>query len=168
MRILWFSPAVAATAYWVAAPVGAETTKSFQVSAQIVAGCIVVANGQGSWGAIDLGSVAGTAGASAQGSLISTAGAGVSIECTPGLSATLAIDTGDHPAGSQRRLGLMGGTATIPYQLYVDGAATAFAGSTPLSFTAGPRLVPIRAVATLAAPAAAGRYTDTVRVTLSW
>jgi spore coat protein U-like protein len=38
----------------------------------------------------------------------------------------------------------------------------------PLAFANGVRTVPVRAVATLTGPTAAGTYTDTVRVTLTW
>ncbi len=149
---------------------GAETARPFAVSARIVAGCSIAADAAGRWGAIDLGTVSGAAaGTTAQGALVSTVGAGIAIECTPGLSATLSADTGDHPdGGGGRRLMLSGGTATIGYILYADGATTPWTAALPLSFGTGQRLLPVRAVATLAGPAPAGRYTDTIRVTLSW
>ena len=152
-----------------ACPVSAETVQSFQISARIVAGCVVAADAGGRWGAVDLGSVAGVAGTTASATLLSTAGAGISIECTPGLSAALTADGGDHPAGGARYLQRASGAGTIRYQLFADNAATPWTnGTVPLAFSGAARLVPIRAVATLAAPAAAGVYSDTVRVTLTW
>ena len=153
----------------VAGPAAAETVQSFQISARIVSGCIVAADAGGRWGAVNLGSVAGIAGTTASATLLSGAGAGISIECTPGLTASLIADGGDHPAGGERYLQRASGAGTIRYQLFADGAATPWTnGAVPLAFTGAARLVPIRAVATLAAPAAAGVYSDTVRVTLSW
>lgn len=152
----------------VAGRVGAETTKPFPVSAQVVAGCLVAADAAGRWGTIDLGTAPGVAGTGVQGALMSGAGAGIAIECTPGLAATLAADGGDHASGTARRLMLVGGDATIAYTLHADGAAAAWTGPLPLTFAAGRRFVPVRAVALLASPVPAGAYADTVRVTLSW
>lgn len=151
------------------APCGAETSRSFEVAASVVAGCLIATDAGGRWGNADLGSVPGVAGTSVEAAVISTAGAGLSIECTPGVSASLAADNGDHAAGGERYLMRAGGTATIRYRLYANGGTAPWAASTlPLVFTAGPRVVPLRAVATLAGPAAAGTYTDTIHVTLGW
>lgn len=158
-----------AIAIFAAGTAAAETSKSFEVTGRIVPGCAVITDGGGRWGVIDLGRVAGVAETSAEGVLLSAAGAGVSIECTPGVSASLFADQGDHPAGGERHLKRAGGEETIRYRLYADGERVAWSNAAaPLAFTGGRRTVPIRAIAMLAAPAAAGTYTDTVRVTLTW
>jgi len=150
-------------------PSAAETVKPFEVTARIVSGCVVVQDAAGRWGTINLGSTAGVAGTSAQATLLSTAGAGLVIECTPGLLATLSADNGDHPSNGERFLQAAGGAATIRYRLYANGGSTPWSGTAvPLAFVTGAQVIPVRAVATLAGPAAAGTYTDTVRVTLSW
>ncbi|WP_419807549.1 spore coat U domain-containing protein [Sphingomonas sp.] len=151
-----------------ATPAAAETGKSIDVTAQIVAGCLVAADTGGRWGTIDLGTVAGVAGTGATATLISTAGAGIAVECTPGMSATLAADNGDHPAAGDRFLQRAGSAGTIRYQLFADGASIPWSVPLPLAFVGGRRAIPIRAVATLSGPTAAGTYTDTVRVTLTW
>lgn len=150
-------------------PLAAETTRSFEVAARVVPGCVVATDAGGRWGTIDLGTTPGAAATSVEATLLSTAGSGLSIECTPGVTGSLSADTGDHPASGARRLQRTGSTDTIGYRLYADGGTTPWTtGTVPLAFTAGPRIVPILAVATLTGPTTAGRYTDTVRVTLSW
>lgn len=159
----------AAVALLGAAPATAEVAKPFEVTARVVAGCAVATDAGGRWGTIDLGRVAGAPGAAAEGALLSVAGAGLGIECTPGVSASLTADAGDHPLSGERRLGRTGGNETIGYRLYVDGAAAGWTGAAvALAFSGGRRVVPIRAVATLAAPVPAGTYADAVRVTLTW
>ncbi|MEH3047325.1 Csu type fimbrial protein [Sphingomonas adhaesiva] len=153
-----------------ASPAAAETAKPFEVSARILPGCLVATDAGGRWGTIDLGRVAGVPGSIGDATLVSTAGAGLSIECTPGMTVNVTADTGDHAAAGERRLQRSGGTDTIAYRLFADGSSTPWAGAAvPLSFAAGgTRLLPVRARATLTAPVAAGTYTDTVRITLSW
>jgi spore coat protein U-like protein len=168
MRAPLALPLAAALLPCAAIPVAAETSRSFEVSARIVAGCSVAADTAGRWGTIALGSVAGVPGSSAGATLVSVAGAGIAIDCTPGLSATLSADAGDNPDGTARRLKLAGGAATIGYTLFADGSQSAWSAPLPLTFAGTTRLVPIRAAAALSAPAAAGTYADTVRVTLSW
>lgn len=154
-----------------ATPAMAETSRPFEVTARLLPGCLVATDAGGRWGTIELGSVAGVPGSVGDATLISTAGAGLSIECTPGTTVNVTADTGDHPAAGERRLQRSGGADTIGYRLFADGAATPWAGAAlPLSFAggAGARLLPVRARAVLTAAAPAGRYTDTVRITLSW
>jgi spore coat protein U-like protein len=82
---------------------------------------------------------------------------------------SMTADNGDHASGGERYLQATGGTATIRYRLYANGGSTPWAGTTlPLTFVTGAQTIPIRAVATLAGPTAAGTYTDTVRITLTW
>ncbi len=149
------------------APARAETAASFRVSASVSRGCRIVTDDANRLGSIDLGSVAGLRSRTVEGALISAAGAGVSVECTPGVSASLSADKGEHPSGGERQLKLTTGLALIPYRLFADGQAAPWTDALPLP-SGGRRLIPVRAVATLAGPAVAGTYTDTVRVTLSW
>jgi spore coat protein U-like protein len=150
----------------------AETTKAFQVSADIVKGCIVSTNGAGQWGRIDLGTVSGVARGTVGADLLSGGVAGLQIDCTPDMTATLTADNGVRGAAGIRALGLNGtSVATIPYQLFADGSATPWTTqSIALSFASGTtrRTLPIRGVATLSGAMAAGVYSDTVRITLSW
>jgi len=149
----------------------AERRASFLVGASIVNGCTVASDASGSWGDIALGTVAGVPGAVASGTLNAAGLAGISIDCTPGADVTLTADQGLYDQGGSRRLARSGGADRIPYRLFVDGAATPWTTqSVRLVFPAGTqrRLLPIRAEATLPGMVVAGRYTDTVRVTLSF
>lgn len=150
----------------------AETSKSFQVAADIVKGCIVSTNGAGQWGQIDLGTVSGIATGTVSANLLSASVAGIQIECTPNMTATISADTGNHAVGGVRQMGLNGtSSALIPYQLYADGSSTPWTTqSLSLNFLAGAtrRALPVRGTATLSGAMAAGSYTDTVRITLSW
>lgn len=152
-------------------PALAETTKSFQVSADIVKGCIVAVNAAGQWGKIDFGTVSGVAQGTVDADLLSGAVGGIQIDCTPNTTASITVDNGDHAASGMRQLGLGTNGPTIPYQLFADGSSTPWTTqSIALSFSAGTsrRILPVRGRATLTRPMAAGAYTDTVRVTLTW
>lgn len=157
------------TALLAAGPLAAETTRTFEVAARIVPGCTVATDAGGRWGTVALGSTPGATAATVEATLLSTLASGLSIECTPSVTAALTADAGDHPSGGERYLARTGGGGTVRYRLYADGGTTPWTGAAlPLAFAGGPRVVPVRAVATVAGPTAAGSYTDTVRVTLSW
>lgn len=152
-------------------PARAETTKSFQVSADIVKGCIVAANGAGQWGKIDFGTVSGVAQGTVDADLLSGAASGIQIDCTPNTTASVTVDNGDHAANGSRQLALGANGPQIPYQLFANGSNTPWTTQpVALSFPVGVsrRVLPIRGRATLTRPMVAGAYTDTVRVTLTW
>lgn len=152
-------------------PAAAGTkTASFQVAAAIVTGCTVATDANGRWGTINLGTVAGAGNTSAAGTLLSGGSAGLQLRCTPGANVNIAADAGDHASGGQRRLA-GNGSSTIPYALYANGSATAWTTQTvALSFPVGvsAQTLPVRATATITGPVAAGTYSDTVRITLSF
>lgn len=153
------------------APARAETTKSFQVSADIVKGCIVAVNAAGQWGKIDFGSVSGVASGTVDADLLSGAIGGIQIDCTPDTTAYVTVDNGDHAANGTRQMSLGATAFAVPYQLFADGGSTPWTTqSIAVSFPAGTsrKLLPVRGRATLTRPMAAGAYTDTVRVTLTW
>ena len=152
-------------------PAAAETTKAFALTATVVNGCVIASNGGSNWGTIDLGTLPGTAGATADASLVSAGGAGIAIECTPGVTAAIAADGGDNAAAGTRYLKRSSGNQKIAYRLFANGSNAEWTtGTISLPFTSatGQRLVPLRAVATLSGPTAAGTYTDTLRITLTW
>lgn len=145
--------------------------QSFQVSADIVAGCSVATSGSSQWGSIDLGTVTGIQSGTVSAALVSTGGAGLQIDCTPGTAVSVSADTGSNPNGGVRRLALTGNAArTIPYRLYVNGATEWTTQSIPVVFGTGVSRVtlPVTGTATLAGSQTAGAYSDTVRVTLAW
>jgi spore coat protein U-like protein len=148
-----------------------ERRQTFEIAATIVRGCTVATDAGGRWGAIALGTVQGLRGASATGTLVSGGVAGLALSCTPGTTVNVAADTGDHAAAGQRRLMRSGGSESVPYTLYADGATTAWSlQPLAITFPAGvsTRTLPVTAAATLTAALPAGTYTDTVRVTLTF
>lgn len=155
-----------------ATEVAAETSKSFVVSADIANGCVISTDGSAGLGRIDFGTVSGVAQGTVNASLLLGAAAGISIECTPGLTVSMTANAGAHSSNGNRRLGPASGGATpIPYQLFVDGSSTpwgAQAITVPFVVGTGRRTLPITGTATLTRPMAAGSYSDTVQVTLSW
>ena len=164
--------AAALICLFAAEPAPAQMQKSFQVAADIVNGCIVSTTGSGTWGDIALGSVASSATGTVEADLVSGGANGIQIDCTPGLSVTLSADNGNQPTGGTRQLGITGNaSARIPYQLYANGSQTPWTSQAiGLSFPAGTshQLFPVHAKATLSGGMAAGAYSDTVRVTLTW
>lgn len=152
-----------------AVPAHAQTHADFAVSARVVNGCAVSIDGGGALGRIDFGSLPGTASQSVEADLLSSSGAGIAIECTPGATANLSADMGDHAAGGERRLGH--GTNRIAYRLLVGSGATVWGSqSVALSFPVGggTQRLAVKGRAILTGAHAAGHYTDTVRVTVTW
>lgn len=173
--MIWRSPCAllcAAMFAAIAGPARAETSKTFQVSADIVAGCMITLTSGGNWGRIDLGSQSGIASGTVQASLAAGAAAGLQIQCTPGTQLGVTADTGNQPIAGVRQMGIAGNaTARIPYQLYADGSATPWTTqSIAIAFPIGTslRALPIVAKATLGGSQRAGAYTDTVHITLAW
>jgi len=103
---------------------------------------------------------------------VQTSGGGaLSVLCSPGASPSLTLGSGQHDNSGQRYLST--GTSSIAYRLFSDPARTqeiAVGGSIPLgSATSAAITVPIYGrVNSGGAVIAAGSYTDTVSVTLSW
>jgi spore coat protein U-like protein len=105
-------------------------------------------------------------------SLVATGGgSGLSVQCSPGSTPSLTVGSGAHDGGGLRHVA--SGTNTVAYHLFSDAARTS-------EITIGQQLslgtatssainVPIYARTNSAGTVlAAGKYTDTVQVTLSW
>lgn len=156
----------------VAGAAAAETQRSFQVSAAIVKGCVVAANGASQLGRIDFGTVAGTARGTQDAAMTNGAASGIAIECTPDTDVTVSADMGENASAGLRRMRLgAAGTDFVAYQLFADGSSTAWTTQTlPLRFATGAtkRTLPIIGRAQLTGALAAGSYADTVRVTIAW
>ncbi|WP_169542446.1 Csu type fimbrial protein [Sphingomonas baiyangensis] len=152
------------------APAAAQTTQSFTVGATIVPGCRVETMAGGDWGRINLGSVPGTASGTVEADLIA-AGTGIAIECTPGTTASVRADAGQNASGGVRALARTAGGATrLPYRLILEGGSEWTTQAIALDFTSATpvRRLPIRGRAVLPGALAAGRYVDTVNITISW
>lgn len=149
-----------------------ETQRSFQVSAAIVKGCVVAANGASQLGRIDFGTVAGTARGTLDAAMVSGGTSGIAIECTPDTDVTVTADMGENASGGVRRMKVGGGgTGFVAYQLFADGSSTAWTTQAlAYRFATGAtkRTLPIVGRAQLTGAMAAGSYADTVRVTIAW
>jgi spore coat protein U-like protein len=123
----------------------------------------------GSVGNIQFGSQPGTF-QSADGELVGPVSA-LSIRCSPNASPTLTVGAGANDNAGVRRMA--SGSAVIPYRLYTNTSRDneiTIGRQIPLGqATTAPIVVPIYARATNPGGVAqAGRYADTVQITLSW
>lgn len=152
------------------------TTSTFTVSATVENGCVFgdsMESSTTSFGTIDFGTLSSL---SSSVDVVSSTGSGsIVVTCTPGLSATIALDYGVNGGNSTERYLINGsGSTTLGYQLYQDSARTKVWGTDSLaysisSFPSTTQTYPVyaRLFASSAMPAA-GTYTDTVTVTLTY
>lgn len=96
----------------------------------------------------------------------------VRLACNPDVEQQLQVDSGQNAGhGDVRYLRLRDGDATIPYRLFIDAARQHPLDTMPLSRRAGPGPVELTLYASVipeeSAPAA-GRYQDTLHLTLTW
>ncbi|WP_060507926.1 spore coat U domain-containing protein [Pseudomonas sp. NBRC 111124] len=151
-----------------AAPLEAVTTSTFQVSAQIVAGCLVV-GGVTSYGTLNYG----TQSALSTGILsTSLGGATVTFQCTPGVVMSMSLDGGQNSASGTRNLKRSGGTQVLAYQLYQDAAFSQALGigqSVTVSYADATAIkLPVYGRTQLPGTLPAGTYTDVVQVSVTW
>lgn len=151
-----------------AGPLSAVTTSTFQVNAQIVAGCLVV-GGVSAYGVLNFGTRSALYVGNADASLGGTA---VTFQCTPGVAMSMSLDGGQNSAAGSRNLKRGNGTQVVPYQLFQDVALTqslAIGQSVTVSYS-NPAVIklPLYARAQLSGKVPAGTYTDVVQVTVTW
>ncbi|MDR0281348.1 MAG: spore coat U domain-containing protein [Paucimonas sp.] len=148
-------------------PLDAATTSTFLVNATIQAGCLVV-GGVSNYGNLDFGSFSALSTAVATTPLNGTT---VTLQCTPGVTLSMAVDGGQNNNGS-RNLKRSSGSNLQVYQLFRDAGfsqalginqtvAVSYADSTAVK-------LPIYARAQLTGALPAGSYTDVLQVTLTW
>lgn len=161
--------------FLVAAPAAAQVaTGTIGVELTVTNACVVndataLQSSLGSVGNVDFGSQPGTFQA-VDGELVGAVGA-LSIRCSPDASPTLTVGSGSNDNAGVRRM--ISGSATIPYRLYTntsrDNEITIGRQISLGQATTAPIVVPIYARATNPGGIArAGRYTDTVQITLAW
>lgn len=159
---------------FLAAPAGAQTSASFQVSATVVPGCEINGSpptpGQsvGQAGVLDFGTHSALETGAVSVSLAQNAG--LTFRCTPSVTLTMAVGSGLH-AGTSRNVQEPGGRR-IAYSLFRDPAFTqqlAVNEAVPVSFSgSGAIALPVYGRLNLGAGNWPGTYTDTVVVTLTW
>lgn len=154
----------------------ATTTSSFTVSSVITSGCALGASNTESvsdFGTLSFGSMSSI---SENVDVASSSGAGsIIVTCTPGIAVTVALDYGTHNGSSARRyLENSATNTTLGYQLYQDASYSTVWGTGSLaysidSFPATTQTYTVygRLFAVSGLPAA-GTYSDTVTVTLTY
>ena len=161
----------------IAAPLKAETSAEFTVSAIVSAGCLIDGFGSsgnaGTLGALDFGTDSAFSTATRNASFL--AAQTIRLRCTPGVNMTMAIDGGSHAASGSRHLQLGGNSALrLAYSLCADAACNQLLGIgngqvIPVSgANSNDVKLPIYGRLTLPGQANAGTYTDTLTVTLTW
>lgn len=154
---------VAALLPW---PLDAALNSTFQVSASIVAGCLVV-GGASNLGNLNFGSYSALSSSTPTAALTTT----VTLQCTPGVALSMAINGGQNNNGA-RNLKRSTGAQLLAYQLYLDagfsqtlgiGQTVSVTYSNPAAIT-----LPVYARTQLTGTLPADSYTDVLQVTLSW
>lgn len=97
-------------------PLSAVPSQSFQVSATITPGCLIVGGGS-NYGALAYGSYS----ALATNTVTAALTGGVTLQCTPGVTLNMSVDGGLHNSAG-RNLQLNTGSARVAYQLFRDAA----------------------------------------------
>ncbi|SEH12314.1 Spore coat protein U (SCPU) domain-containing protein [Sphingopyxis sp. YR583] len=155
----------------------AETTAQFDVSATIVAGCLVDGfGGSGNAGRIDtLDFGVDSTFSTALHTATTTGGQAIRLRCTPGANLTMSIDGGGHAAAGIRNLQLGANSgARIAYSLCRDAGCTQLiAIGTPYAVSVSGTnsedvRLPIYGRLTLPGTRPPGTYTDALTVTLTW
>ncbi|WP_241653237.1 Csu type fimbrial protein [Pseudomonas alkylphenolica] len=150
------------------APAPGDTTSTFQVSAQVVAGCLVL-GGVSNYGNLDFGSVSALLTGPVTTALSGTT---VTLQCTPGMALNMSIDAGQNSASASRNLKRTTGTQLVAYQLFRDAGFSQSLGinqSVAVTYSdANTIKLPVYARAQLPGNLPAGTYTDVVQVTLTW
>ncbi|MGE8323701.1 MAG: spore coat U domain-containing protein [Pseudomonas sp.] len=164
----WLAGGLSGIVVLLAAPLDAATTSNFTVTAQIVAGCLVV-GGVSQYGTLDYGSHS----ALATGALsTSLGGTTVTFQCTPGVALSMSLGGGQNSASGTRNLKRTGGTEVLAYQLYQDAAFSQSLGigqSVAVSYTDPTTIkLPVYGQVQLSGLLPAGTYTDVVQVTVTW
>ncbi|MCW0312303.1 Csu type fimbrial protein [Pantoea ananatis] len=145
------------------------SSTTFQVSASIVAGCVVSGTNTGIFGTLNFGTQSGLGTSSVSASYIQSST--INLACTPGTTLSMTINGGSNYT-STRNLKLANNTNTVPYYLYSNAARTTpipVNTAVPLSYSNANNItLPIYGSLQLPGPTRAGVYSDTLSVTLTW
>lgn len=146
-------------------------TQTFQVSAAIVAGCVISGSNTGVFGALNFGTRSGVQTAAISASFVQSST--VNIACTPGTALSMSINGGSNYT-TTRNLKLTNFSNTLAYRLFTNASFSA-ASEIPvnqnvaLSYSNANNItLPIYGLLQLSGVQRAGSYSDTLTVTLSW
>jgi len=144
-------------------------TSTFQVTASIVAGCVISGTNTGVFGTLDFGTQSGVATSTVNASFVQSTS--INLACTPGTTLSMSINQGSNFT-TTRNLKLPNFTNTIPYTLFSNASRTMVIPvnqAVSLSYSNANNItLPIYGQLQLPGTARAGVYTDTLTVTLSW
>lgn len=147
-------------------PLAAVTSQSFQVSATITPGCLVV-GGVSNYGSLNFGSRSALATGTVQVALTG----GVQLQCTPGVTLTMSVDGGQYNSGG-RNMQLSTGSNRVAYQLFRDAAFSQSLGvgqSVAVTYSDANNIrLPIYGQVQLPGNQPGGTYSDVLQVQLSW
>jgi spore coat protein U-like protein len=147
-------------------PLAAVTSQSFQVSATVTAGCLVV-GGVSNYGSLNYGSQSALATSMVQVALTG----GVQLQCTPGVTLNMTVDGGQYNS-SGRHMQLTTGSNRVAYSLYRDAAFSQSLGvgqSVPVAYSDANNInLPIYGQVQLPGNQPGGTYSDVLQVQLSW
>ena len=156
-------------------PAPAATTATFAVGATVQNGCLVAGNpGQTAgvvFGQVSFGTFSALAAGLQTSGLGPAGGSQALLQCTAGTNVQLTLDAGLHALGPQRRMA-NGSGYFLPYTLALTTLGNLpVVPNIPVSLSMGATAQPLPLQATVLLPGlgvAAGTYTDTVQVTVSW
>jgi spore coat protein U-like protein len=147
-------------------PLSAVTSQSFQVSATVTAGCLVV-GGVSNYGNLSFGSRSALASGTVQVALTG----GVQLQCTPGVTLNMTVDGGQYNSGG-RHMQLTTGSNRVAYQLFRDAAYSQSLGvgqSVAVAYSDANNIrLPIFGQVQLPGNQPGGTYSDVLQVQLSW
>lgn len=160
---------LAATPAWADSSNGTIAVALNVTSACVVNGAASVQSNVGSLGTIQFPDQPGIFG-NVDGQLVGSLGT-LQVQCSPNVTPVLTIGSGAHDAGGKRYM--TASSNSVTYRLFSDSARTneiGIGGQITLgTTTTTPISVPIYARVTSGGQVlAAGSYTDTVQVTLTW
>ncbi len=146
-------------------------TQTFQVTASVVAGCVVTGASNGVWGTLNFGQWSAIDTRPVSASFV--ASSALQLACTPGTTLNMAINGGSHFT-TTRNLKIASNSERVAYRLYREANHNASSEigvnqSVGISYgDANHITLPIYGLLQLSGPTRAGVYSDTLTVTLSW
>lgn len=144
-------------------------TQTFQVTASIVAGCVISGTNTGVFGSLNFGSHSGVESGSVSASYVQSTT--LNLACTPGTTLSMSINGGSNYT-SIRNLKLANASDVVPYTLYTNASHTTaipINQAVALSYSDSNNItLPIYGLLQLPGTTSAGVYSDTLTVTLSW
>ena len=146
-------------------------TQTFQVSASIVAGCVISGTNTGVFGTLDFGTQSGVATASVPASYVQNST--INLACTPGTTLNMSINGGSNYT-TTRNLKMANFSNVVAYRIFTSSSHSA-ASEIPVNqavaltySNANNITLPIYGLLQLSGVNRAGTYTDTLTVTLNW